>query len=111
MDSYADSFDYANPCSYTGHDFYIVLFVALCNLLLGNITMREEFSEASEKPLIHESSSLILRSRLDACKDFTNSLWKDDFVKSIACECHWIEDCDCNATRSTVWFSSSMFGQ
>ncbi|KAF7883987.1 hypothetical protein EAF00_011299 [Botryotinia globosa] len=111
MESYADGFDYSNPRPYTEHDFYIVSCVALCNILPSSITVREEFSEASGKPLIHESPNLKLRSRLDACRDFTNSLWKDEFVKNIASECHWIGDYDCNTARSTVCFSSSMFGQ
>ncbi|TGO45437.1 hypothetical protein BCON_0391g00010 [Botryotinia convoluta] len=111
MNSHADGFDYSNPYPYTEHDSYIASFVALCNLLVGNITVREEFSEASGKLLIHESSSLILRSGLDACEDFTNGLWKDEFVKGIASECHMIEDYICNSTRFIVWSNSSMFGQ
>ena len=74
MDSTADGFDYLNPSPYIEHDPYIASLLALCNFSVGNITAREYMFEASEKVPIDESSSFVLRSRLDICEDFTNSL-------------------------------------
>ncbi|KAF5876371.1 uncharacterized protein Bfra_002776sa [Botrytis fragariae] len=103
MNSHADGFDYFNPYPYTEHDSYIASFVALCNLLVGNNTVREDWLGASGKFLIDESSSLMLRSGLDAYVLVRGIASDYDKMK--------MDNSSCSSTRSIVWSNSSMSEQ